>query len=191
MNENTKLASNDFRSILPRFTPEAMKANQVLVDRLGRIAKKKNATPAQIAIAWLLGQKPWIVPIPGTTKLHRLEEKRCLVARPISIIGARSPNTHTWPWATEIRVRSRVVIFLAGTRFDKSRRGLPRHRRRALRKRRVNPRSLTQSHSSLPEGFLSGHREPCGSNRCRTTESYRCGRLTKIGTTFETLSTRT
>ena len=74
MNENTKLASNDFRSILPRFTPEAMKANQALVDLLGRIAKKKNATPAQIAIAWLLGQKPWIVPIPGTTKLHRLEE---------------------------------------------------------------------------------------------------------------------
>jgi aryl-alcohol dehydrogenase-like predicted oxidoreductase len=74
MNENTKLASNDFRSILPRFTPEAMKANQALVDLLGRIAKKKNATLAQIAIAWLLGQKPWIVPIPGTTKLHRLEE---------------------------------------------------------------------------------------------------------------------
>jgi aryl-alcohol dehydrogenase-like predicted oxidoreductase len=74
MNENTKLASNDFRSILPRFTPEAMKANQALVDLLGRIAKKKIATPAQIAIAWLLGQKPWIVPIPGTTKLHRLEE---------------------------------------------------------------------------------------------------------------------
>jgi aryl-alcohol dehydrogenase-like predicted oxidoreductase len=74
MNENTKLASNDFRSILPRFTPEAMKANQALVDLLGRIAKKKHATPAQIAIAWLLGQKPWIVPIPGTTKLHRLEE---------------------------------------------------------------------------------------------------------------------
>ncbi len=74
MNENTKLASNDFRSTLPRFTPEAMKANQALVDWLGRIAKKKNATPAQIAIAWLLGQKPWIVPIPGTTKLHRLEE---------------------------------------------------------------------------------------------------------------------
>ena len=74
MNENTKLASNDFRSILPRFTPEAMKANQALVDLLGRIAKKKNATSAQIAIAWLLAQKPWIVPIPGTTKLHRLEE---------------------------------------------------------------------------------------------------------------------
>jgi aryl-alcohol dehydrogenase-like predicted oxidoreductase len=60
--ENTKLASNDFRSILPRL--EAMKANQALVDLPGRIAKKKNATPAQIAIAWLLGQKPWIVPIP-------------------------------------------------------------------------------------------------------------------------------
>jgi len=74
LNENTKLASNDFRSILPRFTSEAMKANQALVNLLGRIAKKKNSTPAQIAIAWLLGQKPWIVPIPGTTKLHRLEE---------------------------------------------------------------------------------------------------------------------
>ena len=74
MNENTKLASSDFRSILPRFTPEAMKANQALVDLLARIAKKKDATPAQIAIAWLLAQKPWIVPIPGTTKLHRIEE---------------------------------------------------------------------------------------------------------------------
>src|SRR6202023_2583201 len=74
LNEKTKLASNDFRSILPRFTPEAMKANKALVNLLGRIAKKKNSTPAQIAIAWLLGQKPWIVPIPGTTKLHRLEE---------------------------------------------------------------------------------------------------------------------
>jgi aryl-alcohol dehydrogenase-like predicted oxidoreductase len=74
MNETTKLASDDFRSILPRFTPEAMKANRALVDLLGQIAKKKNATAAQIAIAWLLGQKPWIVPIPGTTKLHRLEE---------------------------------------------------------------------------------------------------------------------
>jgi aryl-alcohol dehydrogenase-like predicted oxidoreductase len=74
MNENTKLASNDFRSLLPRFTPEAMKANQALVELLGRIAKKKQATPAQIAIAWLLAQKAWIVPIPGTTKLPRLDE---------------------------------------------------------------------------------------------------------------------
>jgi aryl-alcohol dehydrogenase-like predicted oxidoreductase len=74
MNENTKLAENDFRSILPRFTPEAMKANQALVDLLKRIGERKNATPAQIALAWLLAQKPWIVPIPGTTKLSRLEE---------------------------------------------------------------------------------------------------------------------
>jgi aryl-alcohol dehydrogenase-like predicted oxidoreductase len=74
MNENTKLEAGDFRSILPRFTAEAMKANQALVDLLGRIAKRKHATPAQIALAWLLAQKPWIVPIPGTTKLHRLEE---------------------------------------------------------------------------------------------------------------------
>jgi aryl-alcohol dehydrogenase-like predicted oxidoreductase len=74
MSENTKLAGNDFRTILPRFTPEAMKANQALVDLLGRVAKKKNAALAQIALAWLLAQKPWIVPIPGTTKLNRLEE---------------------------------------------------------------------------------------------------------------------
>src|SRR5579862_6478047 len=74
MNENTKLESTDFRSTLPRFTPEAMKANQALVDLLGSIAQRKKATPAQIALAWLLAQKPWIVPIPGTTKLNRLEE---------------------------------------------------------------------------------------------------------------------
>ena len=74
MNESTKLESSDFRSTLPRFTPEAMKANQALVDLLGRIAARKEATPAQIALAWLLAQKPWIVPIPGTTKLPRLEE---------------------------------------------------------------------------------------------------------------------
>jgi aryl-alcohol dehydrogenase-like predicted oxidoreductase len=74
MDENTKLGSSDFRSSLPRFAPEAMKANQALVDLLGNIAEKKKATPAQIALAWLLAQKPWIVPIPGTTKLERLEE---------------------------------------------------------------------------------------------------------------------
>jgi len=74
MDENTKLGSNDFRSTLPRFTPEALKANQALVDLLARVAELKKATPAQIALAWLLIQKPWIVPIPGTTKLHRLEE---------------------------------------------------------------------------------------------------------------------
>jgi aryl-alcohol dehydrogenase-like predicted oxidoreductase len=74
MDENTMFESTDFRNALPRFTPEARKANQVLVDLLGEIAKQKNATPAQIALAWLLAQKPWIVPIPGTTKLYRLEE---------------------------------------------------------------------------------------------------------------------
>jgi len=74
MNENTTFDSTDFRNTLPRFTPEARKANQALVDLLGEIAKRKNATPAQIALAWLLAQKPWIVPIPGTTKLNRLEE---------------------------------------------------------------------------------------------------------------------
>jgi len=74
MNEKTKLDPGDFRSTLPRFTPEAMKANQALVDLLGRIGKRKNASPAQIALAWVLAQSPWIVPIPGTTRLDRLEE---------------------------------------------------------------------------------------------------------------------
>ena len=74
MNKDTKLGEGDFRKILPRFTPEALEKNQALVDLLKRIADEKKATPAQIALAWLLAQKPWIVPIPGTTKLHRLEE---------------------------------------------------------------------------------------------------------------------
>jgi aryl-alcohol dehydrogenase-like predicted oxidoreductase len=74
INENTTFDSTDFRNQLPRFTPEARKANQALVDLLGQIAQRKKATPAQIALAWLLAQKPWIVPIPGTTKLNRLEE---------------------------------------------------------------------------------------------------------------------
>jgi aryl-alcohol dehydrogenase-like predicted oxidoreductase len=74
MNENTTFDSSDLRGTLPRFTPEARKANQRLVDLLGQIAERKKATPAQIALAWLLAQKPWIVPIPGTTKLKRLDE---------------------------------------------------------------------------------------------------------------------
>lgn len=74
IDENTTFESSDFRNIVPRFTPEARKANQSVVDLLKRIGEQKNATPAQIALAWLLAQKPWIVPIPGTTKLHRLEE---------------------------------------------------------------------------------------------------------------------
>jgi len=74
IDENTTFVSSDFRNLLPRFTPEARKANQALVDLLEKIAEGKKATPAQIALAWLLAQKPWIVPIPGTTKLHRLEE---------------------------------------------------------------------------------------------------------------------
>jgi aryl-alcohol dehydrogenase-like predicted oxidoreductase len=74
IDENAKFDSSDFRSTLPRFTPEALKANQALVDLLGKIGGRKKATPAQIALAWLLAQKPWIVPIPGTTKLSRLDE---------------------------------------------------------------------------------------------------------------------
>jgi aryl-alcohol dehydrogenase-like predicted oxidoreductase len=74
MNENTSFDSTDIRNTLPRFTPEALKANRALIELLGKIAERKKATSAQIALAWLLTQKPWIVPIPGTTKLHRLEE---------------------------------------------------------------------------------------------------------------------
>jgi aryl-alcohol dehydrogenase-like predicted oxidoreductase len=74
MNKDTKIEKSDFRSMLPRFTPEAMEVNQALVELLKRIAEQKKATPAQIALAWLLGRRRWIVPIPGTTKLHRLEE---------------------------------------------------------------------------------------------------------------------
>jgi aryl-alcohol dehydrogenase-like predicted oxidoreductase len=74
IDESTTFESNDFRNILPRFSAEARKANQTLVDLLKSIGDRKNATPAQIALAWLLAQKPWIVPIPGTTKLNRLEE---------------------------------------------------------------------------------------------------------------------
>src|SRR5437879_12939013 len=80
MSENTTFDRSDFRSTLPRLTPEALKANQALIELLGTIAERKKATPAQIAIAWLLAQKPWIVPIPGTTKLSRLEENIGTVA---------------------------------------------------------------------------------------------------------------
>ncbi|HVU58681.1 MAG TPA: aldo/keto reductase [Puia sp.] len=74
MDASTRFESGDFRNMLPRFTPEALAGNQALIDLLGKVAQRKEATPAQIALAWLLAQKPWIVPIPGTTKLHRLEE---------------------------------------------------------------------------------------------------------------------
>jgi aryl-alcohol dehydrogenase-like predicted oxidoreductase len=107
MNENTTFDSSDFRSTLPRFTPEAVKANQVLVELLNQIAQRKQATPAQIALGWLMAQKPWIVPIPGTTKLHRLDENLGAVeieltaddlreidtaASEITIQGARYPE---------------------------------------------------------------------------------------------------
>jgi len=89
IDESTKFDRTDIRSIIPRFTPEAMKANQALVDLLGRIAAEKGATSAQIALAWLLAQKPWIVPIPGTTKLHRLEENLGAVSIELSAADLR------------------------------------------------------------------------------------------------------
>jgi aryl-alcohol dehydrogenase-like predicted oxidoreductase len=107
ISEDTQFDKNDFRNIVPRFTPENRKANQALVDLLGRFAQQKKVTPAQIALAWLLAQKPWIVPIPGTTKLHRLEEnigaanvqlspddlrELEIAASMISVQGARYPE---------------------------------------------------------------------------------------------------
>jgi aryl-alcohol dehydrogenase-like predicted oxidoreductase len=109
IDENTKLVSSDFRSTVPRFSPENRKANQVLVDLLSRFAKEWGATPAQIALAWLLAKKPWMVPIPGTTKLNRLEENLGALhieltpgalqqieeaASKINIQGARYPEQH-------------------------------------------------------------------------------------------------
>jgi len=99
MCKNTKLGENVFRRILPRFTPEAMQANQALVDLLKDIAEQNNATPAQIALAWLLAQKPWIVPIPGTTKIDRLEENTAsaeikLTTRDLSNIQTAASSIH-------------------------------------------------------------------------------------------------
>ncbi len=93
--EETTFDKNDFRNIVPRFTPEARKANQALVDLLGRFAQQKKTTPAQIALAWLLAQKPWIVPIPGTTKLHRLEENLGAVTIQLSPEDLRELETAT------------------------------------------------------------------------------------------------
>jgi aryl-alcohol dehydrogenase-like predicted oxidoreductase len=92
VNENTTYDSSDFRNILPRFTPEALKANHALVDLLGSIATRKKATPAQIALAWLLAQKPWIVPIPGTTKLNRLDENIRAASVELSAVDLRDIN---------------------------------------------------------------------------------------------------
>jgi aryl-alcohol dehydrogenase-like predicted oxidoreductase len=101
MDENTKLDTSDFRNILPRFTPDAMKANRALVELLGRIAARKKATPAQIALAWLLAQEPWIVPIPGTTKPSRLEENIGAAAIELSPDDLRDINSA----ASEITVQ--------------------------------------------------------------------------------------
>jgi aryl-alcohol dehydrogenase-like predicted oxidoreductase len=93
IDENAKFDSSDFRSSLPRFTPEALKANHALINLLSKIAERKKATPAQIALAWLLVQKPWIVPIPGTTKLHRLEENIGAVSIELTPYDLREINT--------------------------------------------------------------------------------------------------
>jgi len=93
MDESTTFHSNDFRNTVPRFSPENRKANQALVELLGSIAERKKATPAQIALAWLLAQKPWIVPIPGTTKLHRLKENMAATSVKLTEGDLREVNT--------------------------------------------------------------------------------------------------
>jgi aryl-alcohol dehydrogenase-like predicted oxidoreductase len=93
MDEKTSFDSSDFRSTLPRFTPEALRANQALIALLAKIGARKNATPAQVALAWLLARKPWIVPIPGTTKLHRLDENIGAVALELTPADLREIDT--------------------------------------------------------------------------------------------------
>ena len=109
IDETTTFDATDFRNIVPRFTPEARKANQALVDLLGQIAARKKATPAQIALAWLLAQKPWIVPIPGTTKLHRLEEN--IGAAAVELTRRRSARDRRAP-------RSKITV--QGARYPES-----------------------------------------------------------------------
>jgi aryl-alcohol dehydrogenase-like predicted oxidoreductase len=101
MNENTKFDSTDFRNQLPRFKPEALKANQALVELLDDMARRKNVTSAQVALAWLLAQKPWIVPIPGTTKLHRLEENLGSIAVQFTVEELKEIETSS----TKIKVQ--------------------------------------------------------------------------------------
>lgn len=108
INESTKFDSSDFRNIVPRFSEENRKANQALVDLLESIATEKNATPAQIALAWLLAQKPWIVPIPGTTKLHRLQENIGAVTLELSLEDIQQIND------------SASKISIQGARYPKS-----------------------------------------------------------------------
>jgi len=102
--EDTKFDNTDFRTVVPRFTPENRKANKALVDLLGRIAEQKKATPAQIALAWLLAQKPWIVPIPGTTKLSRLDENNGSLAIKLTSDDLREIDS------AASKSRSRVIV---------------------------------------------------------------------------------
>jgi aryl-alcohol dehydrogenase-like predicted oxidoreductase len=126
IDENTMFDSTDFRNLVPRFSPEARKANMVLIDLVKAVAERKGATPAQVALAWLLAQKPWIVPIPGTTKLHRLEENLGAVnvdlnendlkeideaASRLKLEGARLPEAVLKDdWALIISLFSRMQI---------------------------------------------------------------------------------
>jgi aryl-alcohol dehydrogenase-like predicted oxidoreductase len=109
MGKDTELGEGDFRKLLPRFTPAAMEKNQALIDLLKRMASEKKATPAQIALAWLLAQKPWIVPIPGTTKLNRLEENLGAADVTLTTSKVNAIRLSSWPRPAAERVRQRRV----------------------------------------------------------------------------------
>ena len=148
IDENTNFDSTDFRSTLPRFTPEALKANQALVDLLGSIAERKKATPAQIALAWLLAQKPWIVPIPGTTKLHRLDENIGAVAVELTPDDLREIDSA----ASKITVQGRPLSREAGA----DDRPLSGHRKRGIQDEMDIKRIGSQPSGKGPADWFTG-----------------------------------
>ena len=175
IDENATFDSTDFRSTLPRFTPEALKANQAMVDLLGRVAKQKQATPAQVALAWLLAQKPWIVPIPGTTKLNRLEEN----------LG-RLDRAHAWRPGRHRGRRRRDL----GTRGPVSRKagkdrpiGSPARSASTRSSRRTSPaRASAGSVTIEPGARTAWHTHPLGQTLIITAG---CGRAQREGGPIE------
>ena len=156
INEDTKFDSSDFRSILPRFTPDALKANQALIDLLGSIGKQKKATPAQIALAWLLAQKPWIVPIPGTTKLNRLEENIGAVAVELTSDDLREIDS----------AASKITV--EGARYPEA---LRKNDGALKGKVHVQSKSLFRCQCDIAAGFHHDHAARSNRTRCADRNS--------------------
>ncbi len=155
--KGTKLAEGDFRSILPRFTPEAMEKNQAFVDLLGRVAAAKHAVPAQIVLAWLLAQRPWIVPIPGTTKLHRLEES--LGAADIELTAGDLAGIERAASEIEVEGERYPAQLLARGRLRLT--GMELCRRHAVRVHQLSPRPAAALRRAVRPGRRRHHgREP-------------------------------